>query len=267
MSVSANVVTPFEAALSADPPSDSEDRKPLETSCWKPTYIYVRDREELLDVLAANVSPIVILRGGRRVADLESTAQLVGGKIEESEAFGRVREIAIRDNQFGSIALSAAAHPLHVDGTFYHELPEWILLQVASSDDTGGVSTFYKISRLIADIPPHHLRTLMTEPVRYSREDHHGEDIYEGRILSYKGPGNFQLRWRYDDAVHPVPLAASAPIIQALEWVRDYLAHATPVSVSGQPGDIFVIRNREVLHGRTSLSPSSRRLVRRMWLQ
>ena len=55
--------------------------------------------------------------------------------------------------------------------------------------------------------------------------------------------------------------------LAALQSFRAVLARTTPVAVRLRPGQILVVDNRRVLHGRNRLSADSTRRLRRLWIR
>lgn len=212
---------------------------------------------------------VVLYRAGSTEHSvLERVVNLLGGD-RESGPFGRYRRIAYDPRKQHSVAESCAAHPLHTDGSFDFDVPAFFALHCEVADPTGGgINTFLSHREMRGAMPSRLFDAMCTADVRFGRQDD------SGRVDAYVGPmyfirnGTWALRWRDDDQVGPVVAnARGTPIAEAIEWVRGYLRSVTPVGVFVCRGDIAIVNNDTVLHGRTKLSPNSPRSVIRAWIQ
>ncbi len=102
------------------------------------------------------------------------------------------------------------------------------------------------------------------------REDGVHSDLYTGKMI-FEFEGRWCIRWRCDNQVRPnlafgeYDEAYKERFQNALLWILNYLNVTLPEVIPYKEGDIIVVRNLAVLHGRTPLI-SENRLVRRAWL-
>jgi hypothetical protein len=201
---------------------------------------------------------------------LEQLVNLLGGE-RDSGPFERYRRIAYDPRKTSSIAESCDAHALHTDGSFEQETPAIFALHCESADPNGGgTNTFVSVRRMREEMPCRLFEAMTVAFVRFSRKDDSGrEDCYTGPMFFRRSRcGSWGLRWRDDAQVRPVVVNDhGTPIREAIDWVRAFLIKATPVSMFNNPGDIVLVNNDTVWHGRTALSPNSARSIIRAWIQ
>jgi len=218
---------------------------------------------------AKNGHPVTICN---QTPDLETVHRLTSllGVSHDSKVFAEVRDICCNSNSNKSIALSHGCHPPHTDGTFDVDPPSLFFLQCVRPDENGGgISTFWSIAELLDKMPAYFHNILRQTPVKFERQDDNGTAAqFIGPMLCPRPNGKTALlRYRNDDQVQPQPIEGdTAKFHEALAWVKTYLAQTPPVEYQAASGDLIVVNNDLVLHGRTALSPNSNRLVRRVWL-
>lgn len=212
---------------------------------------------------------IVLKRNVLSKSDLLKIARIIGRPYIHG-AFEAVREIKISPSTGKFLALSSAAHPPHIDGTFAEQTPSNFLLSFAQADvDGGGTSHFWSISELLEACPYDYVVALQTGIVEYSRvSEKGGADIWNGSILSTDRTGQLILRWRNDEFVYPKVLDDKGlPLSKAIDWLKAYFKENSPYEYQGETGDTIRIPQAAYLHGRSELSSDvSERLVYRLWM-
>jgi len=201
----------------------------------------------------------------------ESLVKELGG-AQDPHAFGTIREIKVDPKAIKSIAMAAGPHPDHTDGTFDASSPSHFLLgvQTPDTDPNSGRTVLKSVRHLLSKIPTAYGEALKRAEIRYARTDEDGRvDTYDGHILEPLPSGEFAFRWRHDDQVRPeVVYDAGYPIVEAIEWVRGYLRETSGVRLTLLQGQILVIKNFRVTHGRDPLSGlDSPRLLLRAWIK
>jgi alpha-ketoglutarate-dependent taurine dioxygenase len=239
--------------------------KPL---AFRPELYKVSTPSELIRACGRVDAPVIMNRP-LEAADLLKLGFIIGRDVQDSEAFGQVREIANAEGT-RSIAKSLAAHPMHTDGTFMDKPPDYFLLYFIRSDPGGGgISEFLAVSDLLGEIEAEHFRALVEHKVRFARRDDDGRvDSWEGSLLGHDSQGRLAFRWRHDDEVRPeaVDRAAAGELGRALRRVRALIARLPRLTYAALEGDLVCVPNRTWLHGRTKLSPESDRRVLRVWV-
>lgn len=220
-------------------------------------------------VVKWNLADIVVVKVGKNLEDLKNMMMLLGGS-RDSGPFDTIRDIRVDLSKSKSIAESSLAHPPHTDGSFEKNSPKHFLLQIVECDESGGgVSTFFSISSMLKAMPEELRSSLSVASVAFGRADDTGRfDAHVGPIVYSRLDGTEGFRWRDDDQVSPkVVDAKGTKIEEAIGWIKDYLKATLPLLIAGHEGEVFVINNDRVFHGRTPLSGKrSKRWIRRAWL-
>lgn len=163
--------------------------------------------------------------------------------------------------------------PLHTDSTPLLEPHAYVLLACVEADASGGGE-----SRVLhADDLVDALRTrfgddvvdALSEPVYPFpfNDPSQGTGVRREAVLSF-GPGGARVMYRAD----ALELGAAADPDALSERHRSALDALREVVVDGglgesfalAPGDVLVIDNARVLHGRTAIAPGARRVLRRL---
>lgn len=227
--------------------------------------------EELFDSVRTQVAPIVC-RGPFTRSRLRTMAALCGTTILNTRTFGEIREIRVTPGvATSSIAESYAGHPSHTDGTFMHVPPSRFFLYVEQQDGSGGGTSFFcRGIDALAALDPEELTALIKRDVRYARRDTRGfTDDWTGPLVGF-GPHGVTLRWRDDYQVQPEPVDPTDELHQrAINSLRQRIAELPRIYYHAREGDLIVVPNTTPgcwLHGRTALSPDSKRCVLRVWL-
>lgn len=192
-----------------------------------------------------------------------------------SAPFSEIDEIKVSPQTAkyrNSIRMSLEAHPAHTDGNFEEQPPQKFLLQFAQVDaGSGGLSLFWSIKQML-DMMPESYRAILSEhPVKFrhlNRDGGYKEFI--GKVFFHRPNGQLGFRYATDSQVYLEPVSGKISTVQnALAWIDTYIANATPVAYQAQVGDILIIDNDAVLHGRSAMSAiyGDRRLVRRVCLE
>lgn len=227
----------------------------------------VKNLEQAVDATRQG-QPVVVFNCPPTLENVVQTAALLGKTHDTAGVFDLVREIRNDPQSTKSIALSAAEHPPHTDGSFDDCPPKRFLLQFVEMDGHGGgTSTFWSIPTLLEKMPTVYRNVLSNTPAQFVRSDDNGKTAdFMGPMIYSRPDGGIALRYRNDTQVRPQPIGDVSLFNEAVGWIETYLAQTAPVKYQAQAGDIIIVNNDAVLHGRTALSPNSRRLVRRIWI-
>lgn len=238
-------------------------------SIVKENILYVtEDIQEAVSATVENV-PLVVLRknlGRSTLLELSSFLE---------DTFGpksKIEEIKTIQPYSPLLRLSASEHPLHTDGCFEENPPERFLLQFVKIDPNGGgKNIFLKTKELIDRMPDKLQNTLLTKAVRFIHTN-----LDKKPLLEYVGPILFRrsrkdsilLRYGFDSQVFIEPINSNdIEVIEGISWIRDYILNTEPYVYYAQQGDIYILNNDLLLHGRTALSDSFyERHVRRIYL-
>lgn len=171
-----------------------------------------------------------------------------------------------------SIRLSLDSHPAHSDGSFEENPPRKFLLQFANIDPGGGgTSLFWPSEELLVGMPKHYKHVLLTSSFRFRHGNLDGTyKDFISPVLSYRPNGKTVIRFASDRQVSLTPLHESMVTEgQALEWLKHRISNTSPIQYQAQVGDIIIVDNDDVLHGRSRMSSQEgrQRLVRRVYLE
>jgi len=217
--------------------------------------------------LRSDFSGIGVAKERYDLRQFSDELEAIAGFIDD-DTFDKVRVIAYDPSKPHSIAESLDAHPLHTDASFAgHQLERFMLHFKVIDHHHGGVSTFFPVQWILDAIPDHHRQALESAHVVYSRLGDAGiVKAFRGPILRSKANGDFIFRWRYDDKVRPMVVDAHGNDAEAaIQWVKDFLDSTKPIYYSARQDETVLVDNCRFLHGRTALSPGTRRVAWRAW--
>lgn len=225
--------------------------------------------DDFLAALADAPTSLVTLRTGE-----EATVERVLACANEM-ATGRpvveddIRVVNYRPDIPDSTALSLDELLPHTDGAFLASPPRYILMACERPDPVGGSSTFLPLERILDDAPPSVVDGLAAGRFLFPQ-------TYDGDLTtSFAGPvldkddddSSWRIRWRSDhiyqpQAVEPSPAEAAGSV----RWLHEYVLATGCLEERMEAGDLLAIPNGHYLHGRTSLSADSPRVMLRTWV-
>lgn len=180
-----------------------------------------------------------------------------------------VRTITHTPSVADSTALSLDRLALHTDGAFLAEPPARFVLSCTRAEDSGeGASTFVPVDYVLASAPAWAIKGLERASFRFLRTyDGDLTDSYVGPVLTTDENGTWRIRWRADHLYRPnVVDARSTRAVDAVAWLHELLETCDPFRYVLRAGELVVVPNGRVVHGRTALSEASRRELLRAWI-
>jgi len=143
----------------------------------------------------------------------------------------------------------------HTDNPYRDPTPTLQLLHCLASSADGGDNTLVDGFRVVQDLTPHDLELLATHPVRFRYADADAELETETAVISLDPRGDTQ-------AVHyntrsAQPFALPAELVGRYygayqRFGRMLEAPQYRIQFKLEPGDLFIVDNMRVLHGRTA---------------
>lgn len=215
------------------------------------------------------------LRDWLAAVDELGFAILTGGPTEPetvvrvAELFGYVRETnygrlfdvrtVVNPNNLAYTGLGLGAHS---DNPYREPTPTLQLLHCLASSAAGGENRLVDAFRVAADLTPEQLDLLARHPIRFRFADEETELETETPVVSLDVRGEVS-------AVH-YNTRSAAPFRLDPELVEPYYAayqafgrmleaQAYRIQFKLEPGDLFIVDNLRVLHGRTGYSQSGER--------
>lgn len=201
-------------------------------------------------------------RGPRE--DLLSLSEIFGAVIRHpaSDGDGVVKVTPDPDlRRFGDV-FTDRAMALHTDGAFMDNPPNVVALQCETAPESGG-ETHLLDGRSLYE----HLRNTFPDRLAALYDDDamtiaRGSDAATRSIFSRRGRYT-QVRFRLDDGVDVSFKSTVAPLISR---IQDFLRNRSNwLTRSLKPGEILILDNRRVLHGRDAFKGHPVRLVNRIW--
>jgi alpha-ketoglutarate-dependent taurine dioxygenase len=180
-----------------------------------------------------------------------------------------VRVITHTPSVTDSTALSLDRLALHTDGAFLAEPPPRFVLSCTRTDDGGeGASTLVPVDFIVASAPGWAVESLERASFRFLKTyDGDLTDSYVSPVLTTDRHGARRIRWRADHLYRPeVVDARDTRAAEAVAWLHELLETCDPFRYVLQAGELAVIPNGRVVHGRTALSDASHRELLRAWI-
>jgi gamma-butyrobetaine hydroxylase len=202
-------------------------------------------------------------------------AILTGGPVEAgtvtrvAELFGFVRETnygrlfdvrSVVDPS--NLAYTGLALGAHTDNPYRDPVPTLQLLHCLSSSAGGGESTLVDGFRVAAGLPAHQFALLARHPVRFRYADATTELEAEAPVLSLDARGDlcavrFNTRSAAPFRLPESEVEAYYDAFRAFGRLLESPEYRIRFRL--EPGDLFVVDNERVLHGRTGFSESGER--------
>jgi gamma-butyrobetaine dioxygenase len=200
-----------------------------------------------------------------QVGALENVVSLFG-MIRETN-YGRVFDVRYKPDP-ENLADSDLALAVHTDNPYRHQVPEVQLLHCLESDIAGGdsqlVDGFHAAERLRRE-SPEHFETLTTVPVRFRYETSDVILENEAPLILLDPLGRLKTIRFNNRSIAPLGVPA-AKVLPFYEAYRAFHRLLTSPQMMLQfrlgPGDLVIMDNRRVLHGRSAYSSTGRRHLR-----
>jgi gamma-butyrobetaine hydroxylase len=200
-------------------------------------------------------------------------ATLTGGPTEPAtvtrvaEWFGFVRETnygrlfdvktVVNPNNLAYTGLGLGAH---TDNPYRDPTPTLQLLHCLASSAAGGENTLVDAFRVAQDLSPAHRELLARHPLRFRFADETTELETEVPVLRYDARVQLQAVHYNTRSVQPFDVPDVAAYYDAYQTFGRMLEEPRyRIQFKLEPGDLFIVDNLRVLHGRTGYSESGER--------
>ena len=196
-----------------------------------------------------------------------------GRVLEVASLFGHVRETnygrlfdVITEPSPANLANAGVGLGLHTDNPYRDPVPTLQLLHCLSASDSGGESVLcdgLRVAEALRDAHPQDFALLCHNPVLFRYVDDAVDLDFRAPMIETNAAGTVHaLRYNH---------RSLAPLDLDMEIVADYyrayrrfgaMLHDPCATISFRlaPGDMFIVDNRRVLHGRGAFSPGQRHL-------
>lgn len=217
--------------------------------------------------------PVAVVNLPPTEESLISVARDLAEQLGHS-VFSEIDEIKPDLNAEGvhnSIRLSLKRHELHTDGNFQAgDQPSHFLLQAARIDPAGGgASTFLPTQSILKQLPDSFRKALEERSVLFRHKNRDGSvKNFITTVLNRRADGSYAIRYANDPQVRITPLSSNDwELERALNLVGRYVSEATPVTYAANVGDVILVCNDLVFHGREAISEyGGERLMRRIYI-
>jgi gamma-butyrobetaine dioxygenase len=213
------------------------------------------------------------LRDWLAAVDELGFALLTGGPTEPqtvtrvAELFGYVRETnygrlfdvrtVVNPNNLAYTGLGLGAH---TDNPYRDPTPTLQLLHCLGSSAAGGENTLVDAFRVAADLTAPHRDLLARQPLRFRFADDETELETEVPVLSLDTRGELAAVHYNTRSAQPVRVPDVHAYYDAYQTFGRMLEEPRyRIQFKLEPGDLFIVDNLRVLHGRTGYSESGER--------
>jgi hypothetical protein len=190
-----------------------------------------------------------------------------------AEGESLVYSIAPREGPTADLSETNLEFPVHTDSTFLREPHHYVgLCCIESGEDTGGETQVIRQDALTQELTRafgEDALAALCEPCFpfFLRDPFYGTGVQLAPILEPSDAG-FNMRYRHD-VMASLMAEFGAQCGENSRKALDAMAAtaaAMPPALAAQlrPGDYLIFDNRKVLHGRTPIPASSRRVLRRL---
>ena len=225
---------------------------------------------------AVSAAKVVVLRGYRLLdpAELEAYCRMAGEILQWN--FGAVLDLDVRDDPQNYL-FDAGDVPFHWDGAFADKVPRFFLFQCVQGSPAGaGGETVCCDTTAVYREAPEELRALWhrtTVSYRTDKLAHYGGLLTAPLLSSHPTTGETTIRYAepLDPARYRNPLFLTLDGISPEEAVLVMDDLRTRLhdprycySHSWQTGDIVLVENHALLHGRNGFTGSTERHLQRI---
>jgi gamma-butyrobetaine dioxygenase len=150
----------------------------------------------------------------------------------------------------------------HTDNPYRDPVPTLQLLHCLSSSAGGGENTLVDGFRVAAELPAHQFALLARHPIRFRYADETTELETEAPVLSLDARGELcavRFNTRSAVALRVAEQEMEAYYDAYRAFGRLLEAPELRIDFKLEPGDLFVVDNQRVLHGRTGYSEAGQR--------
>lgn len=152
---------------------------------------------------------------------------------------------------------TSGAFPLHTDLSYVSNPPRYLLTMCVTADESGGgITTLASIESAWQQLSSAHRSVLMQRSFSFENAPNTGVGVCKNQPIHEANGGAGLWRFRLDTLIYPRDAAGAVQnLTRALE--------RTVVEIPLECGDLLILDNHRVAHGRTAFNvPSSRHLLR-----
>ena len=226
---------------------------------------------DLVHIDVAQVSQF--LASSARVALFKTSVghDLLAQIVSEASRHVAVERVEIRDLDRSTalcVDAFAAAYPAHTDGLLESSVPPLFALQCLIPDHIDyGRNLFWRFEDVLPRMPPWAMSILERTPVCFHNPQIPQHKCRPHAAVIARDRDGPSVVWRWDDFARPHSLEGTNRFGEAAEAMAACLRSCPALPVHCATGDVLLVKNRRILHGRTGLSSTaSLRRMRRAWI-
>jgi alpha-ketoglutarate-dependent taurine dioxygenase len=184
----------------------------------------------------------------QKVEDCKNMLQSLGKIIQETDVIVKPESKAM--------ITSPRALDLHTD----HHRADYILWYCLQQTSEGGDSLLLDMLPIYTQLAENEQETLQT--VMLMEHKVFPDDVEQFPLVRIEAgkPKFYYSFWLVKENILPTQK-------QALDNFRTCLQNALPTQIRLEKGDILIVDNRRVLHGRTAITGSQDRFLKRFWIE
>ena len=199
----------------------------------------------------------ILTRGPTEPGTVTRVAELFGFVRETN--YGRLFDVETIVNPT-NLAYTGLRLGAHTDNPYRDPTPTLQLLHCLSSSAEGGENTLVDGFRVAADLPSEDLEVLVTHPIRFRYADAETELEADTPVITLDARGEVQAVHYNTRSAQPFrfPEALVGRYYAAYQrFGRMLEAPEYRIEFKLEPGDLFIVDNLRVLHGRTAYAAAA----------
>ncbi|MBE8158703.1 MAG: TauD/TfdA family dioxygenase [Betaproteobacteria bacterium] len=154
------------------------------------------------------------------------------------------------------LVTSSCALDFHTD----HHLPKWILWHCIEQTDDGGETILVDAAKIYRNLDGAH-KSALSEIMLFEHKMFGGDRGYYPLVAEKDGVLRFY--YFFWTARENLPEAQKS----ALSAFRSALVAEPPVKIKLGKGDVIIVDNHRILHGRCEIKGTRNRFLKRFWVQ
>jgi gamma-butyrobetaine hydroxylase len=198
-----------------------------------------------------------ILTGGPTEPETVLRTVELFGYVRETN-YGRLFDVKTVVNPT-NLAYTGLGLGAHTDNPYREPTPTLQLLHCLASSADGGENTLVDAFRVVQDLPPEDLDVLATQPIRFRYADADTQLEAEWPVISHDPRGRVTAVHYNTRSAQPFRLPADlvGRYYEAYQRFGRMLEEPRyRIQFKLAPGDLFIVDNLRVLHGRTGYAAS-----------
>lgn len=173
-----------------------------------------------------------------------------------------IAEIAVSDKFQGYLGTSNLAHPFHTDGAYDLLPPKAIALRCEVASREGGASRLISTESIFRELQKHD-NNIASALFKNDALEIKREGRKSSQSIFHDDNGIIYTRYRDDETSF---FSKDKDVIDAIEIVREFIKNPNNyLEFNLAQGDVLVVDNTSILHGRTEFKKTEPRKLQRLF--